>query len=128
MSLHTTAEEFLYPERAILVGVQLPDVTASETEEYMGELALLADTAEVEVVGQEVQSRSTPHRATYIGKGKVEEIAQLAEDNEVLVVIFDDDLTLAQARNLEKAFGCRVLDRSGLILDIFASRAKTRES
>ena len=128
MSYHDISEEFLYPERGILVGVQLPHVTASETDEYMNELALLADTAGVEVVAQIVQSRSGPHQATYIGKGKVDEIAELGEEKEVLVVIFDDDLTPAQARNLENAFGCRVLDRSGLILDIFATRARTRES
>jgi GTP-binding protein HflX len=92
----------------------------------MDELAQLADTAGAQTVARFVQARPKPDPATYIGKGKVGEIA--AQNGDFDVIIFDDDLSPAQAGSLEKAIGKRVVDRSGLILDIFARRARTREA
>ena len=97
-------------------------------DESLAELALLADTAGAEVVGKITQDRDHPEPATYIGKGKVEELHQRLKDETIPLVIFDDDLSPAQVRNLERLMECKVLDRSGLILDIFASRAKSSEA
>ncbi|MBI3788449.1 MAG: GTPase HflX, partial [Ignavibacteriales bacterium] len=94
----------------------------------LDELALLADTAGAEVVARLTQDRDRIDAATFIGKGKVEELRVMIENLKVVLVIFDDDLSPVQARNLERALECKVLDRSGLILDIFASRAKTNEA
>jgi GTP-binding protein HflX len=91
-------------------------------------LSLLADTAGATVLDRIVQRRGTIHPATFIGKGKLEEVKDLAVRHEADVTIFDDDLSPAQVRNLEKALGTKVIDRSELILDIFARRARTRES
>jgi len=115
-------------ERAILVGVSGRGIRKAITEEYLEELTLLADTAGADVIEKVVQDRDRIDPAYFIGKGKVEEIARLVEENEIALVIFDDDLSSVQARNLEQAIGCKILDRSGLILDIFASRAKTNEA
>ncbi|MBI3786867.1 MAG: GTPase HflX [Ignavibacteriales bacterium] len=115
-------------ERCILVGVSTRLVGREETEEYLDELALLADTAGAEVVARLTQDRDRIDAATFIGKGKVEELRVMIENLKVVLVIFDDDLSPVQARNLERALECKVLDRSGLILDIFASRAKTNEA
>ena len=92
------------------------------------ELALLADTAGGRVVDRIVQRRGSIHPATFIGKGKVEEVKARANELGAEVAIFDDDLSPAQIRNLEKALGLKVIDRSELILDIFARRARTREA
>ncbi len=92
------------------------------------ELALLADTAGATVADVLVQRRGTIHPATFLGKGKVEELRVLAESRDAELVIFDDDLSPAQVKNLEKALQRKVIDRSELILDIFARRARTRES
>ncbi|MGN0659348.1 MAG: GTPase HflX [Emergencia sp.] len=109
--------------RGILVGLQRrEDITYS-----MEELAGLAEAADTEVLGTVIQTLEKPNTATLIGKGKVEEVAQLAENMEADVVIFNDELTGMQIRNLEDAIGCRVIDRTILILDIFASRADSRE-
>ena len=97
-------------------------------ERSLDELALLADTAGAIVADKLVQRRGTIHPATFLGKGKVEELKQLAEMRDAEVVIFDDDLTPAQVKNLEKMINRKVIDRSELILDIFARRARTRES
>jgi GTP-binding protein HflX len=115
-------------ERAVLVGVSGRGVRKTLTEEYLEELSLLADTAGADVIEKMVQDRDRIDPAYFIGKGKVEEIARFVEENEIAMVIFDDDLSSVQARNLEQAIGCKILDRSGLILDIFASRAKTNEA
>src|SRR5450756_715786 len=93
----------------------------------MDELAELAATAGGEVIGDGTQKVETPNAATYIGKGKAAEFAKFCAANDVDTVIFDDDLSPAQSRNLEKIFNCKVLDRTSLILDIFAQRARTRE-
>jgi len=113
-------------ERAVLVGVVLPP-RQKETEP-LEELAGLAETARTRVVGELVQRRAVPDTTTYLGKGKVEELRVLVEANDADVVIFDNDLNPAQTRNLEKVVGVKILDRTELILDIFASRAQTHEA
>ncbi len=115
-------------ERAILVALITGDYSKEQVEEHLEELELLADTAGAEVVFKITQDRHRPDPATFIGKGKAEEIAQLIELNDIQLVIFDDDLNPTQVRNLEKMLERKILDRSGLILDIFASHAKTREA
>ena len=109
--------------RAILVGLQ-----RSEDISYsMEELAGLAEAANVEVLGQMIQSLERPNTATLIGKGKVEELAEMAKNMEADTIIFNDELTGMQLRNIEDAVGVRVIDRTILILDIFADRATSRE-
>jgi GTPase len=115
-------------ERAILVGVVAPGTHRTSVEEYLDELALLADSAGAEVVHRITQERQRIDPAFFIGKGKAEEISYLVQEHQLALVIFDDDLTAVQVRNLEKLISCKILDRSGLILDIFASRARTREA
>jgi GTP-binding protein HflX len=115
-------------ERCILVGVSTRAVGRDETEEYLDELALLAETAGAEVIARLTQDRDRIDPATFIGRGKAEEICTLVDEKSIPLVIFDDDLTAVQVRNLERMLECKVLDRSALILDIFASRAKTSEA
>lgn len=115
-------------ERAIIVGAVLRGEDRQVIEEYLDELTLLADTAGAKVVQRMVQERQTPDPAFYVGKGKAEQIRLACEENDVNLVIFDDDLSGVQIRNLEKLIGRRVLDRSALILDIFAKRARTSEA
>ncbi len=115
-------------ERCILVGVSTRLMSKEQMDEYLDELELLADTAGAEVVARVTQDRDRLDPATFIGKGKVEEIAALVAQYRVPLVIFDDDLSAVQVRNLERVLQCKVLDRSALILDIFASRAKTNEA
>jgi GTP-binding protein HflX len=97
-------------------------------DESLDELELLADTAGAAAIARISQDRDRLDPATFIGKGKAEEIGKLVEEEKVSLVIFDDDLSAVQVRNLEKAFQCKVLDRSALILDIFAARARTSEA
>ncbi|HSN69702.1 MAG TPA: GTPase HflX [Thermoanaerobaculia bacterium] len=123
-----TASEKPARERAITVGLALPENPPSVVEEHLDELEKLSEAAGGEVVGRIVQERRSPDAATFIGKGKVAELAELATARRANLVIFDDDLSPAQARNLEKAVGRKVIDRSGLILDIFARRARSREA
>jgi GTP-binding protein HflX len=118
--------ESVVSENAILVGVLLPDRRTEEPP--LQELEGLAATAGVSVVGTLQQRLNSPHAATYLGRGKVEELAALAEQTDADVVIFDNDLSPAQTRNLEKATGRKVIDRTELILDIFASRAQTYQA
>ena len=113
-------------ERALLVGHAFR--SRGWTGRSLEELALLADTAGARVVGALAQRRGTVNPATFIGKGKLDELRALAGEHDADLVIFDDDLSPAQVRNLEKALGRKVVDRSELILDIFARRARTRES
>lgn len=114
-------------ERAILVGLVL-DGRATISSEPLEELRGLAETAGARVVGHLTQRRDVPDKTTYLGKGKVEELKQAIDGNDADVVIFDNDLSPAQTRNLERATGIKVLDRTELILDIFASRAQTHEA
>ena len=114
------------PERAILVGVLLaPPVDSAQP---LDELAGLAATAGTQVVAELLQRREHPDQTTYLGKGKVKELEGLGERHDADVVIFDNDLSPAQTRNLEQALAVKVIDRSELILDIFASRARTHEA
>jgi len=118
--------ESVVSEAAVLVGVLLPnrEVHGLPLEELEG----LAATAGVRVVGHLTQRRETPDAATYLGRGKVEELARIAAAEDADLVIFDNDLNPGQTRNLEKALGLKVLDHTELILDIFASRAQTAQA
>ena len=118
----------LKTEKAIVVGLVTKYINRFQVKEYLEELIRLADTAGVEIVHTIVQERYTIEPSTYLGKGKVEEIAKLVEQEAISSVIFDDDLSPVQVRNLEHSIKCKIIDRSGLILDIFASRAKTKEA
>ena len=113
-------------EAAILVGVLLPGRACDG--EPLEELEGLAAAAGTRVVGQLVQRREAPDATTYLGKGKVAELTSLAGATDADVIIFDNDLSPGQTRNLEKVAGVKVLDRTELILDIFAGRAQTHES
>jgi len=115
-------------ERAMLVAINLKDVSKHIVDEHISELEELAVTAGADTIFKIVQSRNRFDPAYYIGKGKAEELAQHVELNDIDLVIFDDDLTSVQVRNLEKLFNRKIIDRSGLILDIFALRAKTKEA
>lgn len=117
-----------FEERAILVGVARPHTDRWEVEDHLDELAFLADTAGAKVVDKVLQERKQIDPTYFIGKGKVQAVAEMIESEDADVVIFDDDLSPAQARNLQKALEKKIIDRSGLILDIFARRAKTREA
>lgn len=113
-------------QRAVLVGVNVnnnPNFTYS-----MEELANLADACDVEVLGEITQNLPRTFNFTYIGNGKVEEVAEYVDTHEANLVIFNDELSPAQIRNLEKDIDCKIVDRTLLILDIFAKRAKTREA
>jgi GTP-binding protein HflX len=113
-------------QRAFLVGVVLPAMSSQEAERSLDELTLLTDTAGSEPVDQELVRRTRIDPATYIGSGKAEELTALTKALDIDVVIFDNQLTPAQQRNLQKLFGCDVVDREGLILDIFAQHAHTK--
>ena len=114
-------------ERVFLVGVELKASDATEVRESLEELGELAATAGAEIISHGTQKMDSPSPATYIGKGKAGEYAGFCKQNNVDTVIFDDELSPAQSRNLEKIFECKILDRTALILDIFAQRARTRE-
>lgn len=114
-------------ERVFLVGVELKDRTRWDVHDSLAELAELAVTAGGEVVGEGVQKLEKPAAATFIGPGKAAEFAKLCKEKEIDTAIFDDELSPAQNRNLERIFELKVLDRTALILDIFAQRARTRE-
>ncbi|MGE5278600.1 MAG: GTPase HflX [Acidobacteriota bacterium] len=116
-------------EKAILVGVASRAVPRAVAEEHLDELERLLDTAGGVEVARFVKERSAPDPATFIGRGSVEEIGEAARERDARLVVFDDELTPAQTRNLERRWeGVRVLDRPGLILDVFASHARTREA
>ena len=112
-------------ERVLLVGVQLDN--QEDMESSLEELKALAKTAGAETVGKVIQPRDAYHPATYIGKGKLEEVRSLIEETGATGIICDDELSPAQLRNLEDALGTKVMDRTMVILDIFASRATTSE-
>ncbi len=114
-------------ERVFLVGVELKSRNGWEPRDSLEELAELAATAGAEVVGDGVQKLDAINAGTFIGKGKADEFASHCKRLDADTVIFDDELSPAQSRNLEKIFNCKVLDRTSLILDIFAHRARTRE-
>jgi GTP-binding protein HflX len=115
-------------ERAVLVAVVLPPTTRAEADEHLEELALLARTAGAEPVARLVQERRQANVRTFIGSGKVEELHQLCRKHGANLVVFDDTLSPAQARNLEKVLQLNVIDRTEVILDIFARHARSAEA
>lgn len=112
-------------ERAVLVGLISQQQDEKQARDYLEELAFLADTAGAVVLKQFMQRLDQPHPVTFVGQGKLNEIADYVKVTEADTVIFDDELTPTQLRNVEKALECKVLDRTNLILDIFARRAQT---
>lgn len=112
-------------EKAILVGVINRQQNEKKVKEYLDELEFLTYTAGGEVLKRFVQRVDIPNPKTYIGSGKIQELAIYVDENEIGSVIFDDELSAVQQRNIEKILRCKILDRTGLILDIFAQRAKT---
>lgn len=115
-------------ERVVLVGVSTKDQDPVATRQHLAELARLADSAGAEIAGEVVQNRQTLDPATVLGAGKVKALAELCDAEDIDKVVFDDDLSPSQAKRVEELTGRMVLDRSGLILDIFARQARTRES
>jgi len=113
--------------RVFLVGVELKSRTAANVRESLDELEELAETAGAQIICEGIQKMAVPVAATYIGPGKAQEFAAQARANDVDTIIFDDELSPAQTRNLEKIFGCKIMDRTALILEIFGQRARTRE-
>lgn len=112
-------------EKTILVGVINSKQNIETSKEYLDELAFLAYTAGGEVIRRFTQKIDPPNPKTFIGSGKMEEVMDFVKDNDISSVIFDDELTPAQQGNIEKLLKCKILDRTGLILDIFAQRAQT---
>ncbi len=117
-------------ERAVLVGVAVDGASRTTVEAHLDELGQLVDTAGGEVVARVLQERKAPDPKSFIGRGKVAELARTAEEGGARLIVFDDDLTPSQVRHLEEEMpeGVKVLDRAGVILDIFALRARTREA
>ena len=117
-------------EKAVLIGLITPTVTHNQSNEYLEELAFLAKTAGAKPVKNFTQRLLRADNKTFIGKGKMEEVFSFVKENAIDVLIFDDDLTPSQLKNVEKIFSgkCKILDRSNLILDIFASRAQTAQA
>ncbi len=115
-------------ETAVLVGMVHKDQTEQQVQEYLDELAFLAETAGAITVKRFTQKLVHPDSRTFVGKGKLEEIKQYVQAKNIRVVIFDDELTGAQINNIEKAVEVKTIDRSDLILDIFAGRAKTAQA
>jgi len=116
-----------FRERIVLVGVATTPAMVPQVEASLDELALLVDTAGADEAARVVQRRDTPDPATYVGRGKAEELHQLSEAVDADTVVFDDELTPAQQRNLEKILGRTAIDRTAVILDIFAQNARTQE-
>jgi GTP-binding protein HflX len=112
-------------ERAILIGVKTKDVSENEVNEYLEELAFLIETAGAVPVKRFTQKLDVPHSKTFVGGGKLEEIKKYIEENDIDLACFDDELTPSQLRNIERKFEIKILDRTNLILDIFALRAQT---
>ncbi len=116
-----------FRERIVLVGVVLPGTDVEEVEANLDELALLVDTAGADVAARTVQRRTRPDPATFVGRGKAHELAAIAEEVDADTVVFDDELSPAQQRNLEKLLGRTAIDRTAVILDIFAQNARSPE-
>ena len=115
-------------EKAVLVGVVNKEQTEQQVLEYLDELAFLAETAGAITVKRFTQKLAHPDSRTFVGKGKLEEIGKYVKDKDIRIVIFDDELSGAQINNIEKAINIKVIDRSDLILDIFARRAQTAQA
>ena len=115
-------------EKAVLIGLITPEQDADHVKEYLDELAFLAETSGAETKKRFVQKLPHPHPKTFVGKGKLEEINTYVREHDIDLVIFDDELSPSQLRNIEKVLERKILDRNHLILDIFASRARTANS
>ena len=116
-------------EKAILIGLITPKLTQDQVDEYLEELSFLAKTAGVNPVKRFTQKLPNPDNTTFLGKGKINEVKEYVKDEKIDVVIFDDDLTPSQLKNIQKILlKTKILDRSNLILDIFASRAQTAQA
>ena len=115
-------------EKAVLIGVITQNQDLDKSNEYLDELEFLTFTAGGEVLKRFVQKLATPNSRTFLGSGKIEEVQEYVKLHEVGLVVFDDELTPAQQRNIEKILECKILDRTNLILDIFAQRAQTSYS
>ncbi|MEO8795840.1 MAG: GTPase HflX [Daejeonella sp.] len=116
------------PERAVLVGIVTPGEKEEQTKEYLDELEFLVETAGGETVKSFTQKMLKPDRATFVGTGKLEEINAFVKSEEIDIVVFDDELSPSQLRNIENELQVKILDRSNLILDIFAKRAQTSQA
>jgi GTP-binding protein HflX len=114
-----------YQERSVLVGVITNEQSDAQTKEYLDELRFLAETAGAIAVKSFTQRLERADSKTFVGSGKIQEIMNFIKENEIDLVIFDDELTPSQLKNIEKILDCKILDRTSLILDIFAKRAKT---
>lgn len=125
---HTPLDLKKNAERVILVGLITRDQDTDKVTEYLDELEFLAETAGAVTVRRFTQKLDRPDIRTFVGKGKMEEIIAYVKANEIEIAIFDDELSPSQLRNIEKIIGCRVLDRTTLILDIFAHRARTAQA
>jgi len=112
-------------EKAVLVGIVKSGQDEQEVNDYLNELAFLTETAGAIPLRRFLQKMDSPNPKTFVGTGKIEEISLFISENNVDIAIFDDELSPSQLRNIEKALGCRILDRTNLILDIFAHRART---
>ena len=115
-------------ERAVLIGLVQKDQTPEQVEEYLDELAFLAETAGAITIKRFTQKLERPDSKTFVGKGKLEEIKNYVKSKGITIVIFDDELTGSQLLNIEDAIQTKTVDRSDLILDIFASRARTAQA
>ncbi len=119
---------FFIQEKAVLIGVISQNQSIETANEYLDELAFLAQTAGAITINRFQQKLSHPDPKTFVGKGKLEEITQYIKTHQINLAVFDDELSPSQIRNIENIVGCRVLDRTNLILDIFAKRARTAQS
>ncbi|MEJ5994063.1 GTPase HflX [Pedobacter sp. Du54] len=128
MGKQKTYDTALKQERAVLVGVVTPGEKPEQTKEYLDELAFLVDTAGGAVEKVFTQKMLRPDRATFVGTGKLEEIQAYVKAEEIDMVVFDDELSPSQLRNIERELQVKILDRSNLILDIFAGRAQTAQA
>src|SRR5471030_183600 len=115
-------------ERAVLVGVITPNETDERIKEYLEELQFLVETAGAETVKIFTQKLQKPDRATFVGSGRLEDIKAFVTEEEIDIVVFDDELTPSQLRNIENELQVKILDRNNLILDIFAGRAQTAQA
>ena len=115
-------------ERAVLVGVITANETDERAKEYLEELQFLVETAGAETVKIFTQKLQKPDRATFVGSGRLEDIKAFVTEEEIDIVVFDDELTPSQLRNIENELQVKILDRNNLILDIFANRAQTAQA
>jgi len=128
MTIKKYYDTAIKPERAVLVGIITPNESEEQEREYLEELAFLVETAGGETIRTFTQRMQRPERATFVGSGKLDEIKSFVDAEEADMVVFDDELTPSQLRNIERELKVKILDRSNLILDIFANRAKTAQA